>query len=232
MAKWQRNQMDSLLEHFPMGHAVRVHDHSEGYSCRQLDKIQSEYFDVAKVSLHVTILYHHAVEDFDDESSTEDEPNIIKEHLFVISDDTVQDQDSVHKVQQLVQGYLSHIHYTVEKMHNFTDGFTAQYKSRHCVGNLSCSLANFGYTIQRNYFETSHAKGEQDAAGSNIKQKISQVVLYRTTTINSAKAMHEYLEADFTQPASNAVHLKQRVFFYVPSEGGEAVSRNRDGRKF
>ena len=90
--------------------------------------------------------------------NSEDEPNIIKEHLFVISDDTVQDQDSVHKVQQLVQGYLSHINYTVEKMHNFTDGFTAQYKSRHCVGNLSCSLANFGYTIQRNYFETSHAK--------------------------------------------------------------------------
>ncbi|CAH3036633.1 unnamed protein product [Pocillopora meandrina] len=117
-------------------------------------------------------------------------------------------------------------------MHNFTDGFTAQYKSRHCVGNLSFSLANFGYTIQRNYFETSHAKGEQDAAGSNIKQKISQVVLYRTTTINSAKAMYEYLEANFTQPASNAVHLKQRVFFYVPSEGEEAVSRNRDGRKF
>ena len=118
--------MDSLLEHFPMGHAVCVHDHSEGYSCRQRDKIQSEYFDVAKVSLQVTILYHHAVEDFDDESSTEDEPNTIKEHLFVISDDTVQDQDSVHKVQQLVQGYLSHIHYTVEKMHNFTDSFTAQ----------------------------------------------------------------------------------------------------------
>ena len=49
-----------------------------------------------------------------------------------------------------------------------------------------------------NYFETSHEKGEQDAAHSHIIKKISQVVLNRTDTINSAKAMHEYLEANFT----------------------------------
>lgn len=238
MARWQREQMDSLLENLPIGHAVCVHDYSEGYSCRQQDEIQSEYFDVAKVSLHVTILYRHAVEAFDDECSTEEKPNIIKEHMFVISDDTVQDQDSVHKVQQLVQGYLNQINYDVKKMHEFTDGCAAQYKSRHCVGDVSCSLADFGFPIQRNYFETSHAKGEQDAAGSHVKQKISKAVLNRTATINSAKAMYEYLEANFTQPTStftaraNAVHLRRRVFFHVPSEGENAVARNREGRKF
>jgi len=238
MAKWQRDQLDSLLENLPTDHAVCVHDYSEGYSCRQQDEIQSEYFDVAKVSLHVTILYRHAVEPFDNETSSEEEPNIIKEHLFVISDDTGQDQDSVHKVQQLIHGYLNSIKYPVKQMHEFTDGCAAQYKSRHCVGDISCALADFGYHIQRNFFETSHAKGEQDAAGSHVKQKISQAVLNRTATINSAKAMYEYLQANFTQPTSTftaragAIHLKRRVFFYIPSEGEDAIVRNREGRKF
>lgn len=38
----------------------------------------------------------------------------------------------------------------------------------------------------RSYFETSHAKGEQDAVGSHIKQKVSQAVLRRTATISKA----------------------------------------------
>lgn len=80
-------------------------------------------------------------------------------------------------MQELIHGYLQNdLGYQVEKLHQFTDGFAAQYKSRHCVSDLSCSLADFGYHTQRSYFETSHAKGEQDLAGSHVKQRASQVV--------------------------------------------------------
>ena len=37
-------------------------NNSKGYTCRKQNQIQSKCFDIAKVSLHVTILYHHAVE--------------------------------------------------------------------------------------------------------------------------------------------------------------------------
>ena len=127
----------------------------------------------------------------------------------------------------------------VDQMHEFTDGCAVQYNSRHCVGDLSCSLADFGFIIQRNYLKTSHAKGEQDAAGSHVKQKVSQAVLARLATINSAKAMHKFLTDTFTQPAassftasSNSVQLKRRVSFYVPGKGEGAVIRSRPGRKF
>ena len=102
MARWQREQLDSLLDNLPANHVVCVHDYSEGYTCRQQDKIQSEYFDVAKVSLHVTILHRHAVEEVDGVESTEDDPHLVKEHVFVTSDDPVQDYDSVHKMQELI----------------------------------------------------------------------------------------------------------------------------------
>ena len=213
-----------------------VHDYSKGYTCRQQDEIQSEYFDVAKVSLHVTILHRHAVEEVDGVASTEDDPHIVKEHIFVISDDPVQDYDSVHKMQELIHNYLST---DIQMMHEFTDGCAAQYKSRHCIGDLSCSLADFGFPVQRNYFETSHAKGEQDAAGSHVKQKVSQAVLRRTATINNARSMYDFLVQHFSQPArssfsarTNSVQLKRRIFYFVPSSGEGSVIRSRAGRRF
>ena len=103
MARWQRDQLDNLLENLPFGHVVCVHDYSEGFACRQQDEIQSEYFDVAKFSLHVTILHRHAIQAIDGVESTEEEPHPIKEHVFVISDDPIQDQDSIHKVQELIE---------------------------------------------------------------------------------------------------------------------------------
>jgi len=91
----------------------------------------------------------------DGEASTEDDPHLVKEHVFVISDDPVQDYDSVHKMQELIVNYLTNdLHYNTQMMHEFTDGCAAQYKSWHCIGDLSCSLADFGFTIQRSYFET------------------------------------------------------------------------------
>lgn len=98
----------------------------------------------------------------------------------------------MHKAQELIDKYLKdEIKVPVAKLHKFTDGCPAQYKLCHCVGDLSCCLADFGYQINRNYFETSHAKGEQDAAGSNVKQKVSQAVLRKTAVIRNGKDMQE-----------------------------------------
>ena len=189
---------------------------------------QSEYFDINKVSLHVSILYRHAVEAVDGVSSSEEEPNTIKEHIFVISDDPIQDHDSVHKVQELIHGYFQNdLGYQVEKLHEFTDGCAALYKSRHCVGDLSCSLMDFGYHTQRSYFETSHAKGEQDAAGSHMKQRVSQAVLQRKARITHAESMYKYPVENFTLPVASsfdsrtkAVELKRWVILFPVREKG------------
>ena len=130
-----------------------VYDYSEGYNCRQQDRLQSEYFDVAKVSPHITILYRHAVESMDGKPSTEEDPHIVKEQLFVISDDEVQDH-AVHKVQELVKSYVEDtLEIRINKMHEFTDGCAAQYKSRNCVRDISCCLADFGFLIQRSFLK-------------------------------------------------------------------------------
>ena len=81
---------------------------------------------MAKVSLHVNILYRHATEEADGIHSTKEAPEIVKEFVFFISDYAVQDNDSVHKEHW--NGHLQ----------EFNDGCTAQYKSRHYLGDLFC----------------------------------------------------------------------------------------------
>lgn len=125
------------------------------------------------------------------------------------------------------------------KLDEFTDGCAAQYMSGHCIRGLSCCLADYGFNVQRSYFETPHVKGEQDAAGANVKQKLSQAMLRKTAVISNAKDMKDFLAENLTTPAASsfasrtqAVELSRRVFFYVPTEGEEAVVRHRPGRTF
>jgi len=122
-------------------------------------------------------------------------------------------------VQELLNTYLTKdLGQQITVLHEFTDGCSAQYKSRHCLGDLSCCVADFGYKIQHNFFATSHAKAEQDGAGSHVKQKVSQALLRQTAAIKSAKDMHTYLSESFTLPSASSylsrtksVNLKQRL---------------------
>ena len=146
----------------------------------------------------------------------------------------------MHKAQELVKGYLEEeLQMNINKLHEFTDGCVAQYKSRHRIGDLSCCLFYYGFQIQRSYFETSHTKGEQDAAGANVKQKVSQAVLRKTAVIRNAKDMTDFLVENFITPSASsfasrtkAMGLARRVFFYVPTEGEDAVVRRRPDRTF
>ena len=85
MAIWQRKQLDDLLENLPLGHVVCIHDYSESYVCRGQNKIQFQY--VNKASLRIIVMFLHATMEADGKESTAEEPVVIKEHVFVISDD-------------------------------------------------------------------------------------------------------------------------------------------------
>ena len=94
------------------------------------------------------------------------------------TDDAIQDHHAVVHIQKMITKYLTNdLKLNIKKMHEFTNGCAGKYKSRHC--DISCSLANLGYVVQRNYFATSHAKGEKDATGANVKQKATTAVLRR-----------------------------------------------------
>jgi len=90
-------------------------------------------------------------------------------------------------LQKLILDYITkELNLKVKKIHKFTDECAGQYKSRHTFGDLFCFLADFGFQVDCHFFETSQAKGEQDARGTNIKECVSLAVLRHETLITSA----------------------------------------------
>lgn len=195
--------MKKLAENLPLGHVCCVHDYSENYTCRFQDQIQSMHFSQTQASLHVTILHRHALLAVDKEENTEEEPKIVTKHIFVISSDSKHDHHSVHGCRALVANYLKDIDYKVKVMHEWTDGCSAQYKSMHCMGDISYSEEVFGFKTIRNFYETSHAKGPQDGTGANVKHKADIAVIKCQVIIRNAADLYEFCVENLQQPAQS-----------------------------
>ncbi|WAR14301.1 LOW QUALITY PROTEIN: hypothetical protein MAR_004406 [Mya arenaria] len=115
-------------------------------------------------------------------------------------------------IQEMIHQYLYN---TVDTTDEFTDGCQAQYKSRHCMGDVGYSCGDFRYRqVIRNYFETSHAKGHQDAAGGYIKRQIDLAILRGNVVINTAKDLYQYA-CDRLKVKSNLSTTARRVFRFV-----------------
>ena len=229
-ARWQHEQLQNLLDNLPLGHVCCVHDYSETYACQHPDQIQSLYYGQTQASIHVTVLHRHALPHVDGEESLEDDPRIVTEHLFTISPDLRHDHHSVQGCRTNVVNYLKDIGYKVQVMHEWTDGCSAQYKSRHCMGDVNFSLVDFGFPTVRNYFETSHAKGPQDGAGANLKHKADMAVIRRETVIQNAKDLFDFARAELSLPSSTrfqsqVAKLKKRVFFFESKHDRERPYR-------
>ena len=140
--------------------------------------------------------------EYDGIQSTEDSPVIIKEHVFTILDDLSHDGYAVQHIRNLIHNFLiDEVHYQVDLLHEFTmDGCSAQYKSRHCMGShVLLSNKDFGVVTQRNYFETLHTKGEQDAAGAHIKQRAAMAVVQNEATTQSGHDLYSLLSSNLTR---------------------------------
>lgn len=222
-ANWQCKQMKSLIRNIPIGHCVTIHDFSENYKCTSKNEIQSSYYQKSEVSLHVTIIHRHAVLEIDGMSSSENEPHIVTEQFFVVSPDQTHDQHFTHAAQKLVCEYLTSISCDVSTMHEFSDGCSVQYKSRHCLGDISYATADFGYRrLKRNFFETAHGRGPQDAAGGFVKKQTDLAVVRGTHIIQTAQDVFEFASKHLQKPSETA-KCSRRVFRYL-----ETVNRDRN----
>ncbi|CAG2202023.1 unnamed protein product [Mytilus edulis] len=210
-ANWQNKQFKMLKENLPQQHCIFVHDFSENYRCFENTEIQSSYFVRLEISIHVTLIYRLAILEIDGEESTIENQSIITEHFFVFSPDESHDTYFTHDVRKLVTNYLSSISAYVTTIHEFTDGCQAQYKSRHCLGDFSYSKEDFGFDQYfRNFFETSHAKGLQDAAGGFVKRQADIAVLRGKVTIKTAEDMYQFSIQNLTKPNESA-SCKRRI---------------------
>lgn len=121
----------------------------------------------------------------------------------MISDNPVQDYDSVHYAQLSVGKYLKDdLQLNITKLHKFTDGWAVQYKSRDCIGDLLSLLADFGFTIQ---FKETSSKHPMRKANKMLlhpmrDKEASLAVVCGTASIINAKDLCDHLTSYFSKP--------------------------------
>ena len=186
-SEWQNKQAKFIMEHMPAGDVITIHDFSENYRCTTKNEIQSTYFQKSEVTIHVTILHRHHVN-----NGQLDLNQRVQEQFFVISPDGKHDHHFTYYVQQSIIEYLKSINYPIKTVHEFTDGCASQYKSRHCFGSLNVAAKELGVPYIRNFYETAHAKGPQDAAGGFIKHAADMAVLRGQVVIQSARDFYKF----------------------------------------
>jgi hypothetical protein len=71
----------------------------------------------------------------------------------------------------------------------------------------------------RNYFESSHGKGPQDAAGGLLKNQADMAVVRGKAEIRCARDLYNFAEAKLKTTRSH--NCKRRIFKYI-----EEVERN------
>jgi hypothetical protein len=116
--------------------------------------------------------------------------------------------------QTQISEYLKSISADIKIMHEFTDGCSAQYKNRNFMGDVSRIHGELGYSkIIRNFYETSHAKGSQDAAGGFLKHQADMAVLRGSEMIQNANDFFDFVDSKLRIPQSGI--YKRRVFRYA-----------------
>ena len=216
-SKWQALQLKTLKEYLPLKQVICIHDFSENYLvvCKDRIEIQSSYFQKPEASLHGTVTYRHHMDDIHVDGPQGEDSGIVEEHLFVISPDSSHDHNFTHEVQNQISDDLRSINYQTYIIHEFTDGCASQYKSRNCFGDLSYTKQDFGFTIIRNFFETSHAKGVQDAAGGLIKNQADMAVARGKYIIQNAEDLYEFGVGNWCFPKDSSSGCKRRIFRYI-----------------
>ena len=68
--------------------------------------IQSSYFQKTEVSIYVSIIYRHRIQELDGQSDSDAESDLIEEKFFVTSPDQVHDHNFSHEVQRQISEYL------------------------------------------------------------------------------------------------------------------------------
>lgn len=210
-AVWQHEQLAALKTNLPTGHCLVIHDFSENYRCIEKQELQSTYFGKTEVSVHVSVIYRHAVSEYDGMEENE----VITELFYTISPDQTHDHYFVSHVQREIKRHLDMIGSNVDTMVEFTDGCSAQYKSKTCMGTSTYLCEQHGYNLfTRNYFETSHAKGPQDAAGGLLKRQLDQAVM-KGHSIQGARDVFDYATQYLSSPKSGI--YQRRIFAYADS---------------
>ncbi|KAK3263805.1 hypothetical protein CYMTET_27419 [Cymbomonas tetramitiformis] len=239
MAQHSMNMFNKCKENLPLGQCLLLFDFSENHALNIPRAIQSLHWIVKQASLLCCVLWRHAVKEVDGVESTEENPIIVKDYLYFMGDSMPHSHRSIQHMRKLiVKEYFQKRGIPLPKfIHEWADGSAAHNKCATAFADVVESgrpmewVRGLGIWCQRNFFETSHARGEQDAMGVAVKHEASLAVMATTDKwygkILNARDLYEFCleRLQFAKDrGSNRRSAFGRWFFFLVEDGDVDVS--------
>lgn len=157
VASWQYHQFNDLQQNLPADW-VLVADFAENYRTFYQDEIQAAHWQYQQITVHPIVAYYKCQEKECKDTS------LVTESIVCISDDLTHDASAVNKFFQTA---FEHLQKSVKIKHavQFTDGCSAQYKSKQPFMDLSYAETDYNFATEGFFFGSSHGKGPCDGLG-------------------------------------------------------------------
>ena len=216
-ANWQVKRFESMRTSHPFPPATvgMVLDFAKNFTCTFQDEVQAAHWHHEQVILHPIVSYYQCTQDECEETVTES--------MVFISNDKNHDH---HAVFQFTREALRHLtdvrQLPVQHVIQWTDGCSAQYKSKGPFSDISCALTDFACTLEQNFFGSRHGKGPSDGESAVVKHHATTTIKAGAATICDAKYLFDYCKQSklHKQPEAQAQACKTHFFcsfFWVKS---------------
>ncbi|MES9905398.1 MAG: hypothetical protein ABW168_22320 [Sedimenticola sp.] len=214
VASWQYQQFNHIKSNLPEGWVIMIADFAENYRTFYQDETQAAHWQYEQITVHPIVAYHRCPVDECEE--------VVTDSIICLSDDRGHDASAVHTY---LTAAIKHVGEIMDIVHlvQFTDGCSAQYKSKQPFMDISFASSDYNFTTERCFFGSRHGKGPCDGLGAVTKQGVSQAVKRREVVVRNAKEMHQYCKEkmEIKGDQSKCNH-KSRTFKLI-----KEIDRNR-----
>lgn len=180
---------------------------SQNYALKANNEIQTAHYVKHQVTLHTMYLIRHA------KSSTQQNPQLTREAVAIISDDL---KHSVSAVYTFTMKLLSYMRDNPEKvalpkvLHRITDNCAFEYKCKQAFSHMLAYEKNMDVKVVYHYLEQGHGKGPHDALGATIKHGLDMLVVKDRVRLRNAYEVYLAATQHLSTAGKNAEPAKQK----------------------
>ena len=191
IAKWQQQQLDSILKKIPSDTVIFIQDFAQNYLSKYQNEVQGLHWSYQQVTQHPIICY------FTCGGQT------IKSDFICISNDLNHDVWAVEAFQAAVEENLEMNGITIQNRIIFSDGCARQYKGKTSF-SLMCQKGVV--PTQRIFFGSSHGKNACDAATGVLKRSLKAAINSKEVVITNGNDMNYYCNAKLAHDNTHGDH--------------------------
>ena len=187
-------------------------------------EVSAVRYNINQITIHPVVAFYTCNNPECDNKTTS-----VQENIMCITNDLNHDFHAVNHFQKRAVDHLrDNRNIRFQFLKDFTDGCTAQYKSKNTILDLSYCTTDMNAMKERTKNASSHGKSPCDSAGGVLKVAIKRAVIWGKTSVNCAEEMVKYASENLVKESiiQGKCNHNRRIFMLW-----ENIDHTRDDRR-